>query len=152
MALLTLCLIVKAMGGIGGAIGAVQQGEAEAASDTQKAFNAADQYWEDRIKGNQQDTAMTQHLASTLSNINAVRAASGAELSSPSGEAVQNATLGLGLQDISRTELNANNAAMQQLSAMNFYNKAAEEARSNESLGVIGSLVGGLGGLIGKFF
>ena len=139
------------MGGIGGAIGAVQQGEAQAASDTQNAYNAADQYWEDRIKGNEQDTAMTQHLASTLSNINAVRAASGAELASPSGEAVQNATLGLGLQDIARTTLNANDQAQQQLMAMNFYNQQAQQARSNESLGVIGSLVGGLGGLLGKF-
>jgi len=139
------------MAGIGGAIGAVQQGEATAAKDRQDEQNAVDMYWEDRIKGNEQDAAMTQHLASTMSNINAVRAASGAQMTSPSGEAVQNTTLGLGLQDIARTTLNANNEAMQQYQAAQFYAQSAQQAQDNESLGVIGSLVGGLGGLLGKF-
>ena len=139
------------MAGIGGAIGAVQQGEATAAKDRQDEQNAIDMYWEDRIKGNEQDTAMTQHLASTLSNINAVRAASGAQMTSPSGEAVQNTTLGLGLQDIARTTLNANNEAMQQYQAAQFYAKSAQQAQDNESLGVLGALAGGIGGLVEKF-
>ena len=139
------------MAGIGGAIGAVQQGEATAAKDRQDEQNAIDMYWEDRIKGNEQDTAMTQHLASTLSNINAVRAASGAQMTSPSGEAVQNTTLCLGLQDIARTTLNANNEAMQQYQAAQFYAKSAQQAQDNESLGVLGALAGGIGGLVEKF-
>jgi len=139
------------MAGIGGAIGAVQQGEATAAKDRQDEQNAIDMYWEDRIKGNEQDTAMTQHLASTLSNINAVRAASGAQMTSPSGEAVQNTTLGLGLQDLARTTLNANNEAMQQYQAAQFYAKSAQQAQDNESLGVLGALAGGIGGLVEKF-
>jgi hypothetical protein len=140
------------MGGVGGAIGAVQSGEAQAAGYRQDEQNAVDKYWGERIKANQVDTSMTQHLTSTLANINAVRAASGAEMASPSGTAVENATLGLGLQDIGRSVQNLDNEALQQYQKAQFYANAAQQAQSNEGLGVIGALVGGLGGLVGKLF
>ena len=139
------------LGGIGGAISAIGQGEATAAGDEQNAKNSMDKYWEGLIKANQTDTAMTQHLTETLGNINAVRAASGVEMASPSGTAIENATIGLGNQDITRTVGNIQNQAFQDLQASQFYTKAAQTARDNEGLGVAGALIGGIGGLLGKF-
>ena len=57
-------------------------------------------------KSFQTDTAMTQHLGTTLATINAIRGSSGADITSPSGEAIENRTLALGNQDIARTTIN----------------------------------------------
>src|ERR1035437_4465422 len=93
------------MGGLG-AFAAADAAHASADATAKgyqfQAFQEQEQFFQGMTKSFQTDTAMTQHLSSTISNIEAVRASSGASISSPSGDAVQNRVQGLGNQDITR--------------------------------------------------
>jgi uncharacterized membrane-anchored protein YhcB (DUF1043 family) len=100
------------MGGIGGAISALGSADAQSKADMQDAHNQLDLYWDELNKANQVDASMTQHLTSSLADVNAVRAASGAEMVSPSGEAVKNRILGLANQDINRRSAISNRSPM----------------------------------------
>jgi hypothetical protein len=161
------------MGGIGGLLSipfdimgantkaeaARQQAEAQAKGDTFEAENQRDQWFQGMQKAWQTDTAMTQHLGSTLATINAIRGSSGADITSPSGEAIENRTLALGNQDIARTTTNIMEQAESHKKASLYYLQAAQDAidaggiaAQGAELGGLGGAIGGLGGFAGGLF
>jgi hypothetical protein len=124
-------------GGMMGAVGAEMSASATARGDNYSAGQEEQKYYLGMVKSFQTDTAMTTHLTSTIANIEAVRAASGASLNSPSGAAIQNRVMGQGSQDISRET--------QHLDAMKQYQRAADDALQAGGIAAAGAIAGGIG-------
>jgi hypothetical protein len=147
------------MGADAKAQAAEAQAAAQAKGDTFQAGTEQQQWFQGMQKSFQTDTAMTQHLGATLATINAIRGSSGADLTSPSGEAIENRTLALGNQDIARTTINIQEQAKAHEDASFYYLSAAHDALSagdiaaqGAELGGIGGAVSGLGGFLGGLF
>lgn len=124
---------------------------AEQMGDLFQAKQEKEMYFQGMTKSWQTETAMNQHLTSTLSNIAAIRGSSGADISSPSGEAIEDRTFGLGSQDIARTTQNIRQEAQKHLEASQFYMSAASDAIAAGNIASEGALLGGLGGLLKGF-
>jgi hypothetical protein len=144
------------MGANASAEAAQEKAKAEAKGDSFEATQQQAMWFQGMQKSFQTDTAMTQHLGSTLATINAIRGSSGADITSPSGEAIENRTLALGNQDIARTTINIQEQAKQHEDASFYYLSAANDAISaggiaaqGAELGGIGAAVKGIGGAIG---
>ena len=147
------------MGANASAEAAREKAKAEAEGDSFAATQQQAQWFQGMQKSFQTDTAMTQHLGATLATINAIRGSSGADLTSPSGQAIENRTLALGNQDIARTTINIQEQAKEHEDASFYYLSAAHEAISaggiaaqGVELGSIGGAVRGIGGVIGGLF
>src|ERR1017187_3304268 len=138
-------------GGMLGAMSAQMSASATAKGDMFQAGQEETQFYQGMTKSFQTDTAMTQHLSSTIANIEAVRASSGASINSPSGDAIQNRVQGLGGQDISRDVSNIQQQAQEHLTAMNYYQNAAQDALQAGGLAAVGAIAGGIGS-ISKMF
>jgi hypothetical protein len=134
--------------GIGGAMSSMMGAQAQAKGDYFQAVQEKQQFWEGMIKSVQTGTAMTQHLTSTLNNISAVKASSGAALGSPSGDAISNYTMGLGNQDIQRNVSNIQQEAMKHWEASNYYEQAGNDAIQAGGIGAAGAIMGGLRGFM----
>jgi hypothetical protein len=138
------------MSGGMGAASSMMGAQAQAKGDYFQAVQEKQQFWEGMIKSVQTGTAMTQHLTSTLNNISAVKASSGAALGSPSGDAISNYTMALGNQDESRAVSNIQQEAMKHWEASTYYQNAGNDAIQAGGLSAMGSLLGGIGGFIPK--
>jgi hypothetical protein len=147
------------MGGVGGLLSipfalagassnaqaAEAKAEAEAKGDTFQAGEEQAQWLQGMTKAFQTDSAMTQHLGSTLATINAIRGSSGADMNSPSGEAIENRTLALGNQDIARTTINLQEQAEEHGKASFYYLSAANDAIAAGGIAAQGAEMAGLG-------
>ena len=139
------------MGGMMGAMGSMMGAQAQAKGDEFQAKQNEEQYFQGMIKSFQTDTNMTNHLTATISNIEAVRAASGASINSPSGSAIQNRVEGQGNQDIAIDVSNMQQEASKHLDAMNYYNDAAQSALQAGGIAAAGAIAGGMGGMAKMF-
>jgi hypothetical protein len=113
-----------------------QQAEAVAKSDIFEEYNQEVMGKEGFLKATQTSSAMTQHLTEVVDNIRAVRASAGAEVGSPTGDVITNATQAIGGQDIARTVLNIQEEAQQHLAAAAFYKQSAQDAISSAQGGI----------------
>lgn len=138
-------------GGIVGAIAATSSAQATARGDQFQAGQEQTQFYQGMTKSFQTDTAMTQHLTSTIANIEAVRTSSGASILSPTGEAIQNRVLSQGNQDISRDTSNIQQQAQAHLTAMNYYQQAGSDAIKAGNLTAIGDIIGGISSFAAPF-
>jgi 2-phospho-L-lactate transferase/gluconeogenesis factor (CofD/UPF0052 family) len=141
------------MGGIGAfaaADAAHQSAAATARGDDFQAFQEHEMFLQGMTKSFQTDTAMTQHLTSTIANIEAVRASSGASVNSPSGDAIQNRTLALGNQDIARETSNIQQQAQMHIQAMGYYTQASQDAIQAGDIAASGAILGGIGSMLGS--
>lgn len=138
------------MGGMIGAQAAHQSAQATAYGDNFQAGMEQQMFFQGMTKSFQTDTAMTQHLSSTIANIEAVRASSGASINSPSGDAVQNRVQGLGNQDITRDVSNIQQQAQMHLQAMAYYQHAAQDAITAGDIAAEGAMMGGIASGFGQ--
>jgi|ERR1035437_2559249 hypothetical protein len=141
------------MGGLG-AFAAADAAHASADAQSRgyqfQAFQEQEQFFQGMTKSFQTDTAMTQHLASTISNIEAVRASSGASINSPSGDAIQGRVQALGNQDIARETSNIQQEAQMHLQASNYYQQAAQDAITAGDIAASGAIMSGIGSMLGS--
>jgi hypothetical protein len=129
-------------------VSALQQGNATAQGDYYQANNERVMAMEGFVKAQQTNVAGTQKLNDVLSNVRAVRSATGTDASSPTGTAIENRVFSLGGQDIGRQVHNIQDQAEGNLDAANFYQQSALSAMSAAGIGGASAALNGLSGLL----
>ena len=134
---------LKAAGSIMGGISTSQGDQTEA----QQAINAAEI---GKTKAAETDMDMRRKLGAQLSNIMAVRASSGLNPMSPTGQAISSNVEARG--DVNRTQAVANIMAQVKTdqSAAAFYTHSASMALTGGIMGGIGDIFSGLSGPLGS--
>lgn len=127
-------------------VGSIMGGSAKAQGDEYEAGQAENAAVIGRTKASQTSTFMSQDLDRQIQNIQAIRASSGVEDNSPTGEAIANNVRSRGNQQIAIKQGNILDQADQDDQAAAFYNSSAQNALIGGLLGGAGGLLGGLGG------
>jgi hypothetical protein len=127
-------------------VGAVLGGSAKAQGDEFEAQQAENAATIGQTTAAQTSTYMNQDLQRQIQNIQAIRASSGVEDTSPTDEAIANNVFARGQQQIGVKVGNINEQVAADQEAASFYTSSASNALIGGLLGGAGSLFGGLGG------
>jgi hypothetical protein len=128
-----------------GAYGSYMKGKGTQAADEYKAASLERSAQYGRLAASETNTQMTEHLNTTLGNIDVIRAAAHADPTSPTGAAVRDTEEYIGTRQRNVAVFNLQAQADQEESDADYLRKAGKFALGMGELGAVTSLAGGFG-------